>query len=282
VSDDDLWSVRDLILDLRDEGAAGWGEAELVPWLEQRPAVRQRLRELGGPDAHRWRGESASMALYPVGRLVDLLIAPHQPVSDDPTLLAWTTGRPWWTGPLPAPTAWGVFRAAVGAVTIAEDRFHPFFHEIVAVSMWKDPAEPPHVVAEHWPGVLVGGLLLARAGVTVRAGANVLDPAIAARSCLYFAWWRRNRVVRDMSHGWGSNSQWSTDFRRDYVVGDELHYNVGGARAGGSPADDDTDVSTDERRDLLRFRHSTRRDLGSERWPYYDALVEPRPPQRLC
>ena len=222
---------------------------------------------------------SISMELYPVGRLVDILIGPHQPVSDDPALVAWTTGKPWWSGPLPALSAWTTFLAAVGAVSIAEDRFHPFFHEIVAVLPAEDPDEVPSLVAEHWPGGLVGGLLLARSGVTVRAGVNVLDPVVAARSCLYWAWWRRHRVVRDLSHGWGSNSQWGTDLRRDYVVGEELHYNVDhiGPTASRNPADEDAELSGDDRHDLVRFRHSTRRDLGDDRWPYDDGLVEPRP-----
>jgi hypothetical protein len=57
--------------------------------------------------------------------------------------------------------------------------------EVVAVQPSDDPDERPILVAEHWPGAIVGGLLLVRSGVTVRAGAKVLDPQVAARSCLY-------------------------------------------------------------------------------------------------
>jgi hypothetical protein len=31
-----------------------------------------------------------------------------------------------------------------------------------------------------------------------------------------------------VSHGWGSNSQWGTDFRRDYVTDEAYVYNVDG------------------------------------------------------
>jgi len=141
-----------------------------------------------------------------------------------------------------------------------------------------DPDEAPSLVEERWPGALIGGMVLARSGVTVRAGPKRMDPVVAARSCLYWAWWRRNRVVRDLSHGWGAVSQWGTDLRRDYVVGDELHYNIDHGRAGlGNPADQDSDLPPADRLDLLRFRHSLRRDLGTDRWPYYDAIVERRP-----
>lgn len=120
--------------------------------------------------------------------------------------------------------------------------------------------------------------MLARAGVTVRAGAHRLDPDVAARSCLYWTWWRRNRVARDLSHGWGHNSQWGTDFRRDYLVADELHYNVDHATPpADNPADRDTDLTPQDQRELVRYRHSLTTDLGDDRWPYYDSLVEPRP-----
>jgi hypothetical protein len=96
----------------------------------------------------------------------------------------------------------------------------------VAVEPADDPDEEPSLVAEHWPGALIGSLLLTRSGVTVRAGRHRLDPEVAARSCLYWGWYRRNRIVRDLSHGWGQNSQWRTDFRRDYVTPEALYYNV--------------------------------------------------------
>ena len=39
----------------------------------------------------------------------------------------------------------------------------------------------------------------------------------------------------DLSHGWGHNSQWRTDFRRDYEESAELHYNVDGRWLIGEP-----------------------------------------------
>jgi hypothetical protein len=276
-----LWEFQSFILDARDEFSEGWGEAELVPWIAQRPHVVEELHQIGAPDGHRRSvgvDHEILWGLYALNRLVDILIGPHQPIDDHPGLLAWTTNKPWWSGPAASPSAWAAFRDAIGAAAITEDRFHPFFHEIVDVQLADDPDEPPSLVAEHWPGAMIGGLLLTRSGVTVRAGANVLDPAVAARSCLYWAWWRRNRVVSDLSHGWGHNSQWRTDFRRDYVVGDELHYNVDHAGPqSGRPADLDEDLSAADRLDLLRFRHSVRQDFGNERWPYYDSHVERRP-----
>ncbi|NUT97986.1 MAG: hypothetical protein HOY78_38835 [Saccharothrix sp.] len=258
----DLWLVRDLVLGLRD-AADGWGADEVGAWFEREPDLLGELQAVGRPEARGDRDAELLWGLYAVSRLVDLLTAPHQPGD---RALGW---------PMPSAGAWDGVRALVGAVEVAEDGFHPFFHEIVRVEPADDPDEPVSLVAEHWPGALVGGLLLARAGVTVRAGGNVLDPAVATRSTQYWTWWRRNRPVDDLSHGWGSNSQWRTEFRRDYVVGDEVHFNVDGRES--RPPEPDDDLTDAERLELLRFRHGVRRDLGPDRWPYGETLVEARP-----
>jgi hypothetical protein len=275
-----LSQFRELFFQARDEAPPGWGEEILLPWLDQHQAVIDELRSVGRPENHRVRVApdrnyfTVLQGLYVVSRLVDVLIAPHQPVNDDPALLAWWNGRPWWHGELPSMSAWGSFCARIGATLIDESAFHPFFHEVVAVESAEDPDEPPSLVEQHWPGALMGSMLLVRAGVTVRAGANVMDPAVAARSCLYFSWFRRNRVVRDLSHGWGQNSQWGTDFRRDYIVDGQLHYNVD--REGRQTLSAE-DLPPEQRRELLRYRHSVHNDLGDDCWPYDEMFIEPRP-----
>ncbi len=77
-----------------------------------------------------------------------------------------------------------------------------------------------------------------------------------------------------MSHGWGANSRWGMEFRRDYVVGDELHYSVdrGPWERRGSPQR----LPPSEALALLRFRCSTTVDLGSDQFPFYDHYVEQR------
>jgi hypothetical protein len=273
-----LGDFRELVLRLRDEASAGWGAEELAPWIEQRPEVVAEVHRLGlAESAQIPLDDEVGWGLYALGRLVDIVISPAQPHNDDPELLNWTTGKPWWAGPAPAASAWEALRIGLRCTDVAEDQFHPFFHEIVAVETADDPDETVSLTAEHWAGAFVGTLLLVRAGVTVRAGRNVLVPETAARSCLYWSWWRRNRVVRDCSHGWGRNSQWGTDARRDYLVGDELHYNVDG-RMGPRASEASLDELTQaERDDLVRYRHSIQADLGSDPFPFDDHLVEPRP-----
>lgn len=272
-----LWEFQNLFFELRDGPAAGWGGEVLGPWLDARPHVLFELHELGRPGSYRVRvpreGDyySALEGLYALSRVVDVLLSPFQP--------DWTsTGETWWQGSIPDHSAWHTFRAAIGAAPIAESAFHPFFHEIVSVQVSEDDAEPPSLIEEYWPGAIVGGLLVARAGVAIRAGVDYVDAEVAARSALYWAWWRRHRATVDLSHGWGHNSQWGTDFRRDYVADGYLHYNVdadSSSRTG-------SDLSDVDRLDLLRYRCSIRSDLGADEWPFDYSFVEHAPPSGIA
>lgn len=208
-----------------------------------------------------------------MSRVIDVLVSAFQPDNPDPGLLDWTSGKPWWRGTIPGTSAWPAFRAAIGAAPLAESSFHPFFHEIVSVQVSDDADEPPSLIGEYWPGALVGSLLVARAGVAIRAGAHHVDRDVASRSALYWAWWRRNRTAVDLSHGWGHNSQWGTDFRRDYVADDHLYYNVDADPSRRS----DRDLNDADRLDLLRHRCSIRTDLGADQWPFDDTFVEQTP-----
>ena len=173
-------------------------------------------------------------------------------------------------------------------------RYHPFFHEVAAAEL--DPAlDDALLVEEIWPGFWFGDLIFARAGVRVRYGpAAPFDLAIAPHSTLYFAWQRVHRPTCDLSHGWGSNSQWATSFRRDYVDGATLHYNVDGWVR----LTDDTIVSSPgnrgrdlehgggltlaERVELLTHRCFVRTGKpDDDRWPFDDAYAGPAPGPEL-
>jgi hypothetical protein len=154
--------------------------------------------------------------------------------------------------------------------------FTPFLYEIVDVVAADDPGQPPVVLRQWWPGVLVGSMLLARAGVTVQAWAGWLDPVVARESASYWAWRRRHRPVVDLSRGWGSNSQWRTPFRRDYRVGDRLCYDVDAALR---PATDRASPlpPADVAVGLVRHRCSAVVDHGPEVWVWDSYHTEPVP-----
>jgi hypothetical protein len=257
---------RALYQELLDYGGEAWADDVLLPWVEANPRSVADLRQIGQagamnipiPNDH--ENYTPLQALYALTRVLDVLIAPFQQAPDQPE----HDGAPGWTGRLPDESAFGTFCREIGGVEIAEEAFHPFFHEIVAVQAADDPDEPPVLVREHWPGFLMGSLLLARAGVTVRAGTRRLDPQVAARSPMYWAWWRRNRVAVDESRGWGPNSQWRTDFRRDYYIDGEAYYNVDAAFR--APRHVPAELSVTEQRDLLRYRCGTLVDYGPDLW----------------
>lgn len=187
------------------------------------------------------------------------------------------------------------FFGAFGMQPMATRRaYHPFFHEIAAAV--RDPALSDAVLVEDevWPGLWFGDLVFARAGVRVRCGPGApVVPAVAVRSTLYFAWTRVYRPTCDLSHGWGSNSQWATSFRRDYVDGAVLRYNVdGGVRLTGDAIvppppshdrrDDNAalcgDLTPAERVELLAHRCFVRTAKPhKDRWPFDDTYAEPAP-----
>jgi hypothetical protein len=247
-----------------------WGCDVFDPWRDRHQHILEALCEAGRPEmASQVLADTDGWALYAFSRLVDLLILPLQPCSTDPD-------RPhdW----LPN-QAYHQFITATGRPVADVRAFHPFLHEIVAVEPSADPAAPPQVVARWWPGLRVGSLLMMRAGVTVRAGTDHLDPAVATTSTMYWASRRRHRPACDLSHGWGSNSLWRTSFRRDYWLTDRLLYNVDAAlrpkpeHPGGVPFNRDVE--------LLRHRCSTSVDGGDDQWPWENHHEEPVPTDLL-
>lgn len=105
-------------------------------------------------------------------------------------------------------------------------RFDPFFHEIVAVEQNNESDAPIEITHELWPCLMLGKMLFGRAGVRMSAGERHAVAGIADRSTLHDVFLRRYRPTSDRSLGWGSHSQWKTDFRRDYLTVDAYHFNV--------------------------------------------------------
>ncbi|WP_062437326.1 hypothetical protein [Herbidospora daliensis] len=208
----------------------------LWPWLAAHPDPVADIRKLGSHESS--PDQDALWDLYAVGRVIDRLLADHL-------------------------DAYPAFCATLGAERITHPDFHPFFHEVAEVRQSSDPGEPPEIVQERWPGFLLGSLLVSRAGVVVTAGERHLVAGVADRSPLYWTYHRRDRPARDLSHGWGHNSQWRTDARRDYLVDGRFHYNVDGTEP----------PSSQEEIDLVRHRCGTLVDPGDP-FPYDQFHVE--------
>jgi hypothetical protein len=244
-------------------------------WVSDHPAALESLRPVGRPTAYQWRLGTRDQRdplqvtlweLATLSRVLDLMIAPYQPPGS----------HPGYAGPLPEPGTYPRFAAATGLTRIAEDAFHPFFHEIVSVEPADDPDEPIGLLDEAWPGYLLGTLLVARAGVRVRAGAANAVAAVATRSRLHWAWWRRHRDT----HPFGADRLGRDGFRRDYRAVDGLYYNVDGQPESVRSGCGEPPLSSAERLELLRHRCVLRRpEAAAAAWPWAGHLRYCEPAQ---
>lgn len=197
--------------------------------------------------------------LYAFSRLLQLLILPLQEFR--PVQRAHFATDPW--APGFSPMEFETFCRALDLQLEEPACFHPFLCEVTDL-VSAAPESQPEIQELRWPAVWLGRLLLLRAGTRVAAPAARLDPRFAPSSRLYWTYRRRDREYEDLSHGWGSNSQWRTSFRRDYRCAGRLIYNADGEVAlhAASPP---TDL------ELLRHRCFVTMDPTSVEDPYpYD------------
>ncbi|MEU9130760.1 hypothetical protein AB0D08_22130 [Kitasatospora sp. NPDC048540] len=234
------------------------------PWLDEHAgAVREALAPLaafGGWTRTEYEFGDPLETLYALSRVSDALIYKFQP------RLPPGSGIPW-AHEIHEPERWphgtrDQYLAAfsrLGMAPIGDVAFEPFFHEVVHVAQHERPEAPVEITGTVWPGLMLGEMLFSRTGVTVRAGAQHLVAGIADRSPLHDVFMRRYRETFDGSLGWGHNSQWKTDFRRDYLTDTAFRFNV----------DEEPDSEQDilgkprrltpaERSDLVRHRCLTR------------------------
>jgi outer membrane protein assembly factor BamB len=262
---------------------------------EARRAMKRDLAPLG------WE-------LYALSRISDCLIELSCPAGEPPAGFGVTGGHPviegsitsrmersgWRTSATPGwlgsrrLEAGGIathteFFSGIGLTPFEHaEAFSPFHHEIFAVV--QDPSATNATVEEVlWPGFWFGNLLFSRAGVRVRAPRHLIDAAVATTSTLHFAYRRYPRPTSDLSHDWGSNSQWATSFPLFYSDEEGLHLNWGGEVDIGTdppiyPAgrrDDYDRDPLDERRELLLHRCFVRGPLppgADDRFPFNDRL----------
>lgn len=261
----------------------------LLPVLDDARRAMEPLHAYGDAAARLWREQNAGLAyvdphqlnlwnLYALSRVSDLLLVPFTPVGDTTRFAPFYAT--WEALPirLEERTAW--FRS-LGMCPIERSTFHPFYHEIVSVEQSPNPTEPITLVETLWPGFMLGQMLFCRAGVKVRGGSQYIQKRIAETSTLYFSYGRNNRPARDLSHGWGHNSQWGTDFRRDYEDAAMFYYNVDGYVPVDEPHPDDTDapldvsLTTEERIELLTHRCLIITDKPhGDLWPFDDTYKE--------
>jgi hypothetical protein len=92
---------------------------------------------------------------------------------------------------------------------------------------------------------------------------------------------RRYRATSDLSLGWGTNSQWKTDFRRDYLTATAYQLNVDAEDLSSERWYAPPPLTEAERRDVIRHRCLVRRPEDpaglDDSWPRCGPLTVPRP-----
>ena len=146
---------------------------------------------------------------------------------------------------------------ALGMREVDAVDFDPFLHEIAEIEQAPDPDAPITLVDTLTPALMLGEMLFCRARVRVRAGSLHAALGWANSSPLYWTFRRDGRPTVDLSQGWGHNSQWRTDFRRDYRTADADHLNIDEFDSPDDLRDDcklELLLTPDERRALVRHR----------------------------
>ena len=230
--------------------------AELAMFKQVAPVGQDREAEMEGA----WQ-------LYALGRVNDFLLLPFQ---DDERVA--------WAGPRLSRRQYLDFFMRLGMTPFTCAKFSPFHYEIAKVEQATDPAEPISVLEHLWPGLMFGEMIFSRSGVRVRGGIQHVVKEVAENSTLYFTYRRLHRRTEDPSMGWGSNSQWRTDYRRDYETGGKRFYHSRGKNLlneQGAAEPDRDGLTAQERIELCRNRCfiRTRRE-DRDLWPYHDRWEE--------
>ena len=247
--------------------AGRFSPGRLADWLRTYPAESRWLdafRRSASPKAP--VSEEDSWRLYALSRVLELMNLTFQHGDADS-----------WAGPGLARGDAAAFATDLGLSVAGPPRYAAFDCEIVRVVATDDDDDEPVLVDVHWPSVVLGDMMVCRAGVTVAAGRRVMNPSVAASSTIYWAYGRRNRPHEDLSNGWGSNSQWRTSFRRDYRTAAKIYYNVDGRfdlAAGRLAPHDDSALTRPERLELLVNRcFVVTQKPSDDLWPYDDRVT---------
>ena len=240
----------------------------LRPWIDEEREWLTAFARHASPAAiaieDSWR-------LYALSRINQVLLLAFQKGTHDN-----------WGGPALRLADYLAFMTGMGCHVVDEAAYSPFFHEIVDI-VDADRTLPRKdcidLARVDWPALMLGPMMFSRAGVAVSCMPGVLQPEIATSSTLYWAHRRKFRRTADLANGWGSNSQWRTQFRRDFIVGDELLFNADGKydlnHRALQPLDDG--LTRAERIELLThgcFVNCTKPD--DDLFPYDDRVLLPR------
>ena len=191
-----------------------------------------------------------SWELYALSRVLDVLTLRFQPDNHK-------DGSDW-SGPRLDIHEYGTFIEKIGGTVMKPRPYHPFYHEITEAMENKDDF---HVITVASPTILLENMILKKGGVIVGLNPGNYDISFVNNATLYWAYRRKNREFRDLSNGWGHNSQWRTAFRCDLETEDAFIYNFSGKYLLNLPGEDlkkelnTQGLKLEEAIELTKYRH---------------------------
>lgn len=158
-----------------------------------------------------------SWELYALSRVLDILTLRFQPNN--------SADSSDWLGPQISVSDYVYFAENLGLKVIEKNTYHPFYWEIFEAIEGKSDFQ---IVDHYFPPLMLENLLIKRGGVKITLNPANFNLEKANTSTIYWTFRRKNRNYQDLSHGWGSNSQWRTSFRFDFETDDSYLYNIEG------------------------------------------------------
>lgn len=188
--------------------------------------------------------------LYALSRVLDILTLGFQPDNN-------ADGTDW-EGLNMSCLEYIKFCKLIGLQVSTPTLFHDFDCEIIEATSGKTNF---HINKCFFPAIKLKNLVIKRAGLKVFLNNRIFDLNLVNNSKIYWTSRRKNRKYHDLSLGWGSNSQWRTDFRLDIETEDHFIYNYEGrVNLNTSKIDqdnkfDDNYLSIEEAIELTKARH---------------------------
>ncbi|AKJ41515.1 hypothetical protein [Pragia fontium] len=174
------------------------------------------------------------------------------------------------------------FAQRLGLSIKTPEVFNPFFYEIIRAESGKPNFD---ILEIRYPALMLGHLLINRGGVVISMSPSEYNIELVNNAEIYWAYTRSHRASNDLSHGWGSNSQWRTGFRFDFECSNGFIYNSQGSVDLNLTSDStfqilqEDSLSLLEARELTMYRHfitGTRNDddLFPYNYKFFDAKDE--------
>lgn len=241
------WPWIELYRAILEHGGDNAFDDVLAPWLEKHADERHWLSDFSQRTETDWSAATHEdlCRLYAAFRVTSTLLLRFQHGRADGTD---------YPGPAISVEGYQLFHEALGFSVPSVSAFHPFYHEIISVTQAASSATPIELVEQRWPAFMLGNLMFCRAGCVVEGGSDHVLKGIAEASKLYWTFRRKDRPCDDLSHGWGSNSQWRTRLRRDYQTSSGFHYNVDARKRLESTSEIVDGLSFAAMRELIRNR----------------------------